>query len=78
MRRAAAVALELFDPSLAPPVPEERKRRKLTRYLRAARHNEDGDRQVALIAKRLLTQLSPNQAPTGVQEVSLEDEEELE
>lgn len=78
VRRAAAVALELFDPSLAPPVPEERKRRKLTRYLRAARHNEDGDRQVALIAKRLLAQLSPNQAPTGVQEVSLEDEEELE
>ncbi len=78
VRRAAAVSLEQYDPSLAPPVPEERKRRKLTRYLRAARHNEDGDRQVALIAKRLLAQLSPDQASTGVQEVSLEDEEELE
>jgi HEAT repeat protein len=78
VRRAAAVALEQYDPSLAPPVPEERKRRKLTRYLRAARHNEDGDRQVALIAKRLLAQLSPDQAPTGAQEITLEDEEELE
>lgn len=78
VRRGAAVALELFDLSLAPPVPEERKRRKLTRYLRAARHNEDGDRQVSLTAKRLLAQLSPDQAQTGAQEVSLEDEEELE
>ena len=78
VRRAAAVALEQFDPALAPPVPEERKRRKLTRYLRAARHNEDGDRQVSLTAKRLLAQLAPDQAPTGVQEASLEDEEELE
>ncbi len=58
VRRAAAVALEQLDLSQAPLVPEERKRRKLGRYLRAARHNEDGDRQVTQIAKALLNQLN--------------------
>jgi HEAT repeat protein len=58
VRRAAAVSLEQLDLSQAPLVPEERKRRKLGRYLRAARHNEDGDRQVTQIAKTLLNQLA--------------------
>ncbi len=74
VRRAAAAALELFDLSQAPMVPEERKRRKLGRYLRAARHNEDGDRQVSLIAKQLLAQLTAGQVQTG--KASDEDDED--
>lgn len=58
VRRAAAISLEQLDLAEAPLVPEERKRRKLGRYLRAARHNEDGDRQVTQIAKTLLAQLT--------------------
>jgi len=76
VRRASAVALEQLDLAQAPKVPEERKRRKLDRFLRAARHNEDGDRQVSQIARRLLAQLTPDQAQgVSAQE---EDEEELE
>ena len=74
VRRTAAAALERFDLSQAPLVPEERKRRKLGRYLRAARHNEDGDRQVTLIAKNLLAQL--NAAPGASLSEREEDEEE--
>jgi HEAT repeat protein len=61
VRRAAAVSLEQLDLAQAPLVPEERKRRKLGRYLRAARHNEDGDRQVTQMAKVLLNQLTTTQ-----------------
>jgi HEAT repeat protein len=77
VRRAATIALEQIDLSQAPLVPEERKRRKLGRYLRAARHNEDGDRQVTLIAKNLLTQLAAMQgAATNLRDEEDEDEDE--
>jgi HEAT repeat protein len=76
VRRAAVVALEQLDLALAPSVPEERKRRKLARYLRAARHNDDGDRQVSAIAKQLLDLLAA-QGPTKDREEVEEDDEEL-
>ncbi len=77
VRRASAIALEQLDLNQAPAVPEERRRRKLDRFLRAARHNEDGDRQVSLIAKHLLAQLTPGQAQ-GANAADEDDEEELE
>jgi HEAT repeat protein len=76
VRRAAAVSLEQLDLSQAPLVPEERKRRRLGRYLRAARHNEDGDRQVTLIAKTLLNQLTMMQGPSANQRGDDDDDED--
>jgi HEAT repeat protein len=76
VRRAAAAALEQLDLSQAPLVPEERKRRKLGRYLRAARHNEDGDRQVTQIAKILLNQLMAASGPTINQRAEDDDDED--
>lgn len=76
VRRAAAVSLEMLDLDQAPLVPEERKRRKLGRYLRAARHNEDGDRQVTLIARVLLNQLAATQGRSVNQRDEDEDDED--
>jgi len=76
VRRAAAVALEQLDLALAPAIRERRKQRKLSRYLRAARHNEDGDRQVSQIAKQLLAQLSTNQEAEASEHDGVEEEEE--
>ncbi len=76
VRRASTVALEQLDLAQAPLVPEERKRRKLSRYLRAARHNEDGDRQVTVIAKELLNQLTATQGATAKERDEDEDEDE--
>ena len=76
VRRAAAVSLEQLDLAQAPLVPEERKRRRLGRYLRAARHNEDGDRQVTQIAKTLLSQLTAMQGHSANQRDDDDDEDE--
>ncbi|HEY7349280.1 MAG TPA: HEAT repeat domain-containing protein [Ktedonobacterales bacterium] len=76
VRRAAAVSLEQLDLAQAPLVPEERKRRKLGRYLRAARHNEDGDRQVTMIAKILLNQLTTTQGPNANRRDDDDDDED--
>ena len=64
------------DRAQAPLVPEERKRRRLGRYLRAARHNEDGDRQVTQIAKTLLSQLTAMQGHSANQRDDDDDEDE--
>jgi HEAT repeat protein len=76
VRRAAAVSLEQLDLAQAPLVPEERKRRRLGRYLRAARHNEDGDRQVTQMAKTLLNQLTTMQGHTITQRDDDDDDED--
>jgi HEAT repeat protein len=78
VRRGAVVALERLDVTQAPAVPEARKRRKLSRYLRAARHNDDGDRQVSVIAKQLLALLNAQGAVNEREEDEEEEEEELE
>ncbi|HEY7126343.1 MAG TPA: HEAT repeat domain-containing protein [Ktedonobacterales bacterium] len=78
VRRGAMVALERIDIALAPAVPEARKRRKLSRYLRAARHNDDGDRQVSVIARQLLAMLNAQGTANEREEEDEEDEDELE
>lgn len=78
VRRGAVVALERLELGQAPAVPEARKRRKLARYLRAARHNDDGDRQVSVIARQLLALLNAQGAVNEREEEDEEEEEELE
>jgi HEAT repeat protein len=76
VRRGAVVALERLDINQASAMPEARKRRKLSRYLRAARHNDDGDRQVSIIAKQLLALLNAQGAVNEREEEDDEEEEE--